>query len=102
MPHVLHCTQRRIDADSSVTPRRILARRFTCGAACLSQRQPRFVFTRVLMVCTGNICRSPMAQVLLARTLKEHGVGAVVESAGLSAVVGSPADPLAVELMKLR
>ncbi|MFL5400857.1 MAG: hypothetical protein ACJ79P_23395, partial [Myxococcales bacterium] len=26
------------------------------------------------MVCTGNICRSPMAQVLLADALKKRGI----------------------------
>lgn len=36
---------------------------------------------RVLIVCHGNICRSPFAAALLARELA--GVGARVESAGL-------------------
>ena len=43
-----------------------------------------------------------MAQVLLARTLHNRGIDAVVESAGLGALVGRPADPLAVELMRGR
>lgn len=44
---------------------------------------------RVLTVCIGNICRSPLAQVALARELPGWQVG----SAGLQALVGSPADP---------
>ena len=37
----------------------------------------------ILMLCTGNTCRSPMAAALLARRLEEAGVKAVVSSAGL-------------------
>lgn len=48
----------------------------------------------ILTLCIGNICRSPLAQVLLARELP----GATVWSAGLGALVGNPADPLSVEV----
>lgn len=44
---------------------------------------------RILVLCIGNICRSPLAQVALARELP----GREVWSAGLQAVVGAPADP---------
>src|SRR5689334_22069461 len=37
----------------------------------------------ILMVCTGNTCRSPMAAALLGRRLVEAGIAAVVTSAGL-------------------
>jgi low molecular weight protein-tyrosine phosphatase len=60
------------------------------------------VFKRILMVCTGNICRSPMAEVVLARRLRDKGLSTAVESAGLGALVGWPADPIACELMKAR
>ena len=60
------------------------------------------MFNRVLMVCTGNICRSPMAQVLLEQALKQRGLDIVVESAGLGALVGRAADPLAIQLMEAR
>lgn len=43
----------------------------------------------ILTLCVGNICRSPLAQALLARELPQH----TVRSAGLSAMVGFPADP---------
>ena len=40
---------------------------------------------RVVMVCTGNICRSAMAQIVLAQRLRELGVSEVeVSSAGVS------------------
>jgi protein-tyrosine phosphatase len=48
----------------------------------------------ILTVCIGNICRSPLAQLLLARELP----GATVWSAGLSALVGQPADPFSVQV----
>ncbi|MCC8394825.1 low molecular weight phosphotyrosine protein phosphatase [Paraburkholderia sp. MMS20-SJTR3] len=53
---------------------------------------------RVLVVCVGNICRSPMAQALLAQRLE----AVAVESAGIGALHGEGADPLAVQLMRER
>ena len=47
----------------------------------------------ILILCTGNICRSPMAEVLIRSLL---GESVSVSSAGVSALVGRPADPLAV------
>ncbi|MGV1046029.1 low molecular weight protein-tyrosine-phosphatase [Limnohabitans sp.] len=49
---------------------------------------------RIMTLCIGNICRSPLAQVLLARELPRHQVW----SAGLMAMVGSPADPTSVQI----
>jgi protein-tyrosine phosphatase len=60
------------------------------------------VFSRILMVCLGNICRSPMAEALLAARLSGLGVRATVESAGLRALVGQPPVPLAQALMRER
>lgn len=37
---------------------------------------------KVLMVCLGNICRSPLAQGILEHKLKEQGLNWVVDSAG--------------------
>lgn len=46
----------------------------------------------VLLVCTGNICRSPLAAALLRRRLDESGVaGVTVSSAGTGAWDGAPA-----------
>jgi protein-tyrosine phosphatase len=60
------------------------------------------MFSRILTVCVGNICRSPMAEAELMARLRKRGLLAVVESAGLGALVGRPADPVAQELMLAR
>lgn len=49
------------------------------------------------MVCVGNICRSPMAEVILKHRVQSNLVE--VSSAGLAAVVGSPADPTVHEIL---
>lgn len=54
---------------------------------------------RILLVCVGNICRSPTAEVILRHRCQgagtEHDGRIEVESAGLGALVGNPIDPLA-------
>lgn len=52
----------------------------------------------ILIVCTGNICRSPMAEALLQSRLKDGGLR--VSSAGTSALAGHGADPHAVGVMR--
>ena len=54
------------------------------------------------MVCTGNICRSPMAERLLAAHAARLGASAEVASAGVRALVGHPAEPGAVAAMARR
>ena len=53
---------------------------------------------RIIAVCTGNICRSPMAELMLAAALEASGLdGAVtVDSAGTTGYeAGRPIDPRA-------
>jgi len=54
---------------------------------------------RILIVCTGNICRSPFIERLLQHELGERlpgsGPGVIVGSAGTGALVGSAMDPQA-------
>lgn len=45
----------------------------------------------VLFVCTGNICRSPLAASLLERALQDRGLEVDVTSAGTGAWDGAPA-----------
>lgn len=49
----------------------------------------------ILVLCIGNICRSPMAEAMLQAGLP----GLTVRSAGLGALIGKSADPLSVQLM---
>jgi len=53
------------------------------------------MINKMLVVCIGNICRSPMAEGLLRHALPEMQVS----SAGMGALVGQGADPIAVQLM---
>jgi protein-tyrosine phosphatase len=52
---------------------------------------------KILFVCGGNTCRSPMAQAITSRLL---GDSAFIESAGVDADTGSSANPRAKEVMK--
>jgi protein-tyrosine phosphatase len=56
------------------------------------------MFQRILTVCTGNICRSPLAEALLRDRLTRAGQSAEVRSAGTGALSGHPADPITQEL----
>lgn len=49
------------------------------------------MFNSILVVCVGNICRSPTGEALLKNLLKEKKVA----SAGISALVGKSADTTA-------
>ncbi len=55
---------------------------------------------RILVVCIGNVCRSPMAECVLRERLRGRSVA--VESAGLAALVGQPIDPLAASVLAER
>ena len=52
-------------------------------------------FDNILVVCVGNICRSPMAEALL----KQRFPNKTIDSAGVGALVSHPADPAALEIM---
>jgi protein-tyrosine phosphatase len=58
--------------------------------------------TKVLFVCIGNVCRSPMASALVSPRLASYHPALHAESAGIEAMVGWPADPLAVSLLRER
>lgn len=54
---------------------------------------------RILTVCTGNICRSPVAERLLQKGLDDRHPGQfIVSSAGTSALVGQGMQPLSAQI----
>lgn len=56
------------------------------------------MFKRILIVCVGNICRSPTAEFLFREKLKHRGIH--ISSAGLKALVGRPMDDNAMQILK--
>jgi L-threonylcarbamoyladenylate synthase len=93
-PSVVHAEGRRI--------------RMVHEGGLASEQLEQLALCRILFLCTGNTCRSPMAEVLCAKLLADqlgcapsdlrcHGY--CVESAGLSAAAGSEASPDAVRLV---
>jgi tRNA threonylcarbamoyl adenosine modification protein (Sua5/YciO/YrdC/YwlC family) len=73
-----------------------------------AQTLKRLAGTMILFVCTGNTCRSPMAEILfreqLAKRLectidKLEERGYIVMSAGIAAMMGGRASPEAVTIM---
>lgn len=58
------------------------------------------MFRKVLVVCVGNICRSPTAEIVLRTTLEASPVA--VSSAGLQALVDRPIDATAGALLRER
>lgn len=71
------------------------------GAGLLTQDQiDALTVCRILFVCTGNTCRSPLAESLCKKLLANHfgvtpeelpSIGFLVQSAGLGAMIGAPA-----------
>ena len=69
------------------------------------QRLDELALVRILFICTGNTCRSPMAAALCTKLLAERigcspaelkNHGFLVQSAGISAMMDSEASPEAV------
>lgn len=54
---------------------------------------------KILCVCTGNICRSPMLTYLLRDALAKEGVACEVSGAGTATVDGAPPSAHAITAM---
>jgi protein-tyrosine phosphatase len=55
------------------------------------------VFKKILIVCVGNVCRSPIAEYLFSHHLAP--TGSRIASAGIGALVGKPMDATALQLL---
>lgn len=62
----------------------------------MDEELAKLMFNNILVVCVGNICRSPTGE----RLLKDRLPGKKVSSAGISALVGHSADEQAFEVAR--
>ena len=58
--------------------------------------------SRILIVCTGNTCRSPMAHAMLADLAARRGKPVEVRSAGVATMNGLPVSPHAATALRKR
>ena len=77
------------------------------GGAPMSEQgtreSPRTATFNILFVCTGNTCRSPLAEAIARRELERRGWANVqVASAGIAAREGDPASAHAVAVARRR
>ena len=83
------------DADAAATTLRLARRTRPASGTQQAPREPS-----ILTVCTGNICRSPYMERVLAHELAPLGVR--VSSAGTGALVGQPIEPGSARLLEAR
>ena len=56
---------------------------------------------KIIFVCTGNTCRSPMAEVIFANLCARNGrADVVVESAGTNAIAGTKMQAMACQALE--
>ena len=85
-----------IDPVPLVNWNRIVSLILPSALGAQPRRQRDQVMKSILVICEGNICRSPMAQGLLAAACP----GCRCAPQGLGALVGMPADDTAIRLMQ--
>lgn len=70
---------------------------FVWVAMVLTNQNKQIKSRKIIFICTGNTCRSPIADGIFKAMLRERGVcGLSSESAGLCAVPGMPAEKNAI------
>jgi protein-tyrosine phosphatase len=93
--------QRLIELPAGEAVAAARGRHFELGhTGCVQEDDPKVL--SIVFVCSGNICRSPMAEKVFAATLEKEGLAdrVRVSSAGIGAWhAGEPADPRAAEVL---
>ena len=57
---------------------------------------------RILFICTGNTCRSPMAEAMLRHLAAQRGLTVAVRSAGVSTIDGLPVSANTLNSLRAR
>ena len=91
--------RRRLTAPERGRPIGALSQASPAGTRNGVRANPRLGAIDILVLCTGNICRSPMAEAFLRRRLADLGVEARVHSAG-RLFIDSPATAEGVAAMR--
>lgn len=68
--------------------------------ACSGPKRRRVLRMKVLFVCTGNICRSPIAERVLRHLGEAEGIDLDVSSAGTRAINGLEMHPESVRVLR--
>ena len=69
----------------------------------MATRIPARIPTRILVVCLGNICRSPMGQGVIEKRAAAAGLAVEVDSAGLGSWhIGNPPNPRGLKVATAR
>ena len=69
----------------------------------MTTRVPTRIPARILVVCLGNICRSPMGQGVLEKRAAAAGLAVEVDSAGLGSWhIGNPPNPRGLKVASAR
>jgi protein-tyrosine phosphatase len=86
-------------ADGSAGPSARWRNLSACLVAAAGHNLPVAVMIEILVLCTANICRSPMAGALLARELTAAGDSVLVRSAATAGRDGIPPPAEVVSVM---
>lgn len=57
------------------------------------------MFKNILIVCVGNICRSPMGEAIFKHIAQQADIPVSISSAGIAAMEGYQADPVVKQLL---